>query len=311
MKAIRPQYAFFGHHKGATDWMNSILAQVCNELKLRFSVVHYPEMFNGDLKNFVQENKIDFLSYDNADYEYVKQLAGFRAFHIIRDPRDIAISAYYSHLYSHGLKGQITAEQRKTLQDLTKSDGLLYELQCREKQFKEMHNWNYSQPNVLELRMEELTQNPYKNLVKIFDFLGLVDDTIFTVKKRFSYCLYLGLRRVEARSKREINLFNAPGRLPVERLLGIIWENDFSKKTGGREPGQENIKSHYRKGTPGDWKNHFENVHYDYFYKNYNHVLLKLGYERDSNWIAQYIEPINSEERSPLEKIRVSSADAN
>ena len=26
------------------------------------------------------------------------------------------------------------------------------------------------------------------------------------------------------------------------------------KKTAGRNKGQENIKSHYRKGIPGDWK---------------------------------------------------------
>ena len=77
MKENQPIIAFFGHHKGATDWMNGILAQVCKELKLRFSVVHIPEMFDGDLKNYVIKNKVDFLSFDNADYKYVRQLENF------------------------------------------------------------------------------------------------------------------------------------------------------------------------------------------------------------------------------------------
>lgn len=308
MKNSTPLLAFFGHHKGATDWINSIIAQVCNELRLRFEVVHYPEMFGGDLKKFVEENKIDFLSYDNADHEYVKPLGELRGFHIVRDPRDICVSAYYSHLYSHGIGGRVTAEQRKTLQELPKTDGLLYEMRCREQQYKEMNGWNYALPNVLEMRMEQLTQNPYKNLADILSFLGLVDETPYTVKKRFSYDFYRGLRRVEDRSKKEISIFSAPKQLPVERLLGIIWENEFSKKAGGRKPGEENVKSHYRKGTPGDWENHFEAVHYDYFHEHYNDVLLKLGYEQDSSWV-KHSQPVNREQRSPEARLEITRTD--
>ena len=311
MKENTPLFAFFGHHKGATDWINGIIAKVCDELKLRFAVVHYPEMFNGDLDAFVKDNKIDFLSYDNADYEYVRYLGELKGFHIVRDPRDICVSAYYSHLYSHGLGGQISADQRKVLQNLPKSDGLLFEMQCREQQFKEMDNWNYALPNVLEMRMETLTQNPYKYLFEIFAFLGLVDETPFTVKGRFSYNLYRGLRRVEDRSKKEIGIFVAPKRLPVERLLGIIWENDFSRKAGGRKPGEENVKSHYRKGIPGDWENHFEDAHYDYFREHYNDVLLRLEYEQDPNWVTQYSQPINRVKGSLEAQLKITISDSN
>lgn len=283
MNENTPILAFFGHHKGATDWMNGILAQVCNELKLRFSVVHYPEMFDGNLKNYVIKNKVDVLSFDNADYEFVKQLENFRGFHVIRDPRDITVSAYFSHLYSHGLSRSIWVEQRKKLQDLPKSDGLLYEMESRKDQFKVMHDWDYTLPNVMEVKMEEMTQNPYKNLTNVFIFLGLVDETVFTVKKRFLYCCHSGLRRIETISK--LNIPFAPKKLPAERFLGILWENEFSKKARGRKLGQEDVKSHYRKGTPGDWRNHFEDIHYDYFYEHYQHVLTKLGYEQDSSWI--------------------------
>ena len=182
-------------------------------------------------------------------------------------------------------------------------------MRCREQQFKEMNDWNYDLPNVLEMRMEKLTQNPYKYLVEIFAFLGLVDETPFTVRKRFSYNMYLGLRRGEDRSKKEIDIFAAPKQLPAERLLGIIWENEFSKKAGGRKPGEENVKSHYRKGTPGDWKNHFEAVHYDYFHEHYNDVLLNLEYERGSSWVGQDYQPVNREQRSLDVELEITSAD--
>lgn len=288
MKEHRPLFAFFGHHKGATDWFNSILRQLCQELQLNFAVVHYPEMFQGDLRKFVAENKVDFLSYDNADYTYVRRLDDYRGFHIVRDPRDICVSAYFSHLHSHGTKRSYWIEQRATLQSMSKAEGLLYEMTCREQQFQEMQTWDYQQPNVLELRMEEVTQNPYKHLVQILSFLDLVDTSGSSVKKRFQYCLYSGLRRLEVRSNGNLLLPIAPSRLPVERLLGIVWENDFAKKARKRNPGEENVRSHYRKGIAGDWKNHFEAVHLDYFHRHYNALLLKLEYECDPEWWQLY-----------------------
>lgn len=284
MKKNKPLIAFFGHHKGATDWMNSVLGHVCRELKLLFSVVHYPDMFGGNLLNYVTENNVDVLSFDNADYEYVKQLENFVGFHVVRDPRDIVVSAYYSHLYSHGTKNPIWAEQRMVLQGLSKSDGLLYEMKSRCDQFRIMHDWDYSLPNIMELRMEEITNNPYKSLTNVFGFLGLVDQSKLSVKGRFLYSCYNGLRRLE--SIRNLNIPLAPGRLPAERFLGILWENEFSRKASGRTSGQEDVKSHYRKGLPGDWMNHFEDIHYEYFHDQYQHVLAKLGYEHDSSWVA-------------------------
>ena len=48
--------------------------------------------------------------------------------------------------------------------------------------------------------------------------------------------------------------------------------------------GIEDACSHYRKGVAGDWANHFKPQHKEYFKKNYNDVLLKLGYESTLDW---------------------------
>ena len=75
-----------------------------------------------------------------------------------------------------------------------------------------------------------------------------------------------------------------PNRLPVERLLGIVWENDFATKANGRAPGREDPRSHYRKGTAGDWRNHFTERHVSYFKEHFGDLLVTLGYESGREW---------------------------
>lgn len=275
--------AFFGHHKGATIWISNIINEICYELRLKYVTVHNPEMFNYDLREFVEKEKINFLAYVNADYEYIKHLPNLRGFHVIRDPRDISVSAYFSHLYSHSTEewpGLI--EHRKRLQNLEKDQGLLVEMEFRKDQFKSMYEWNYSLPQVLEVKMEDLIKNPYQGFVDIFHFLRLLDDTHFGIKKRLGHLFAISIPR-----SHYFNYFVTSfllNKLPVERLLDIVHRNNFTKKSGGRKPGQEDIKNHYRKGISGDWKNHFTEEHIAFFKSNYNDILLKLGYEQDPDW---------------------------
>ncbi|MCI0398745.1 MAG: sulfotransferase domain-containing protein [Chloroflexi bacterium] len=282
MSKERPLLAFMGHHKCATRWVNGILRPVCRELGLRRAVVWHPDMFNGNLPAFVAHGKIDFLAYTNADYECVKQLKAVRGFHVVRDPRDICVSAYFSHLHSHETKNwPELVEHRKRLQSLSTDEGLLLDMQFVEKYMNEMDSWKYEDPNFLQVKMEALTADPYRQFLKIFDFLGLLDEQRFTARRWLSYAL---ARRLQRLSRGRISLAGLPERLPAERLLGIIWQNEFDRKSGGRRPGQEDQASHYRKGSPGDWRNHFKVEHIRYFKEQYNPLLLKLGYEENPDW---------------------------
>ena len=295
---MKPLYAFFGHHKGATSWVNAILRQVCGELGLRFAVVHNADMFGRDLPLFIQEHRIDLLSYDNADFKYVEPLEDYRGFHVIRDPRDVTVSAYFSHLYSHPITRPERAEYREFLQTLPQDEGLLLELEGRADQFAQMNGWNYSQTNVLEVKMEELTAHPYAGMIRILDYLDLLDHSIYSTKRRAAYVFFRNLRHLEDRTRRRLSFPLYPERMPVERLLGIVWENDFKKRSGGRKPGEEDPRSHYRKGVPGDWRNHFTAAHIEYFQEHYNEVLLNLGYEDDSEWAID-IGPLVTNEEWP------------
>jgi hypothetical protein len=81
-----------------------------------------------------------------------------------------------------------------------------------------------------------------------------------------------------------VPLIRTPAKIPGWVLLSFVYENRFSKLAGGRKSGEENVKSHYRKGTSGDWKNHFTESHKAYFKQHYNDLLITLGYETDDRW---------------------------
>jgi len=60
----------------------------------------------------------------------------------------------------------------------------------------------------------------------------------------------------------------------------LVERNAFSKLSGGRAQGQENVHNHYRKGVSGDWQDHLTQAHLDHFYELTGDTLEILGYER-------------------------------
>jgi hypothetical protein len=48
---------------------------------------------------------------------------------------------------------------------------------------------------------------------------------------------------------------------------------------GGRKIGEEDEKSHYRKGIAGDWRNHLTDDHVKLFRKCHGDLVERLGYD--------------------------------
>lgn len=276
--------AYFGHHKCATTWINSIIYLVCRDLNFKFTNVHNSGMFDNKLDVFVKENDIDFLSYINADIHLVRDIDDFLGFHVIRDPRDIVVSAYFSHLYSHPTnEWTALVEHRKKLEKASQEEGLFLEMEFRKKEFEALYNWDYFQKNVLEIKMEDIIISPYETMVKALTHLKMVDETT-SLKRKFIYFLTSVTNRINTKSKGLIPFRISRNKIPVDILLGYIFQNRYSKKAEGRKQGEEDVRSHYRKGVAGDWVNYFNQEHRCYFSENYNDLLIKLGYEKSSNW---------------------------
>ena len=238
-----------------------------------------------DLNRFVLDGKIDFIGYGNADITYVNQLPPHKGFHIIRDPRDIVVSAYFSHLYSHSTSAwQELEDHRQQLRSMSFDDGLMREIAFRKRSFGHMNSWDFDQPNILEIRFEDFIKSNYDILLSVFGFLGILDTKSYDIQGRMmsvyrTLAAYLG-RRMGATWFAKAG----PRHILAPELLTIAWRNSFQFRSSGRKAGDEDTRSHYRKGKSGDWKDHFKQQHIDYFKELYPGLVPKLKYHPDDSW---------------------------
>ena len=315
-----PRFAYFGHHKCATQWITAILADICAATHLRmFEVSRVEEWDFPDLRALVRCFRPDVLVYSNAEIRQARLLPPGRGFHVIRDPRDLIVSAYFSHLHSHSVETWPgLREHRRRLQATDPSTGLLHEMEFSRRVLTDLHDWAYDQRDVLELRMEDLILSPVDHVARVVEHLGLTHLPSSTHRERVVGLAGILCGRARRLARRQLGRawHPAPGtggspaasssrgpdpyrfypldrvwrhglqtrRLQVEDLQDMVERHSFARKTGGRARGVEDVHNHYRKGVVGDWRNHFQPLHVEYFKRHYNDVLLKLGYETDPHW---------------------------
>jgi hypothetical protein len=242
-------FAYFGHHKCGTVWIVSIVKEIAEIAGLRVAHHHNDSGFGGDIVAYGEKFPFDFWCYTNADYCFVRGLA-VRGFHVVRDPRDLVVSAYFSHLNSHPEEGWPQLHHfREFIRSLSKEEGLLREMEFIAPVLYNMLVWDRPAPGVCDVRFEELIADPSGLFCEIYARMGLV-----------------------------------PHRISETVVRDAVERNSFRRFSGGREPGTEDARHHFRKGIPGDWRNHFTGGHVRYFKMLFNPLLLKLGYERDENW---------------------------
>ncbi len=255
----RPLFAFFGHHKAGTRWIGLILETLANSLGLRWECVSNPKWFGHDLQAYVENKGIDVLSFSNADRRYVEKLRGFRGFHVVRDPRDMVVSAYFSHLASHRTEyWPELVPHRERLARLSRSDGLLLDIEFTTRlptdgyelrPFQAMAEWDYKRAETLEMRFEDLIANPVEAFAAVVDHLGLPVNGLAT-----------------------------------ERAVAA---NGFEVLSGGRRPGEEDAASHYRLGVPGDWRRYLKQSHLELLEERNGDIATLLGYEHRRRPLGQ------------------------
>ena len=292
-----PLRVFFGHHKCATGWTGGTLREIALHLGRTFRVVNQTKDFaaEGSLGDFVKTNGVEVLSYANAKIKHARSLPLYRGFHVVRDPRDVLVSGYFSHRKTHGTNNwPELVEHRARLQSMSKSDGLFAEMEFSARFFEEMRTWDYEQPNVLELRMEDITADPIPHFLHIARFLNVLDEDEHVDTNpvhRFAQRLAPLSNRWNHRGRRfmpgRLPMFPTPKTrldyLPEDVIVDIVERRTFEKLTG-RKKGQENRNTHLRKGVPGDWINHFTTAHIREFKDRYNDLLLKLRYVDTPDW---------------------------
>lgn len=278
----QPIYLFCGHHKCATTWISQIVADICRDAGLRLHTLHNEEMFGSDLAGHIGRNRLEFVSLTNAKWAWVAQLDNFRGFHVIRDPRDIVVSAYFSHLKTHPTENWKELEDvRETLQGLPQWRGIRREIARNSYLFDDLQAWQYNHPNMLEMKMESFVTDPYNAFLRVFAHLGLLDSA--ENRQLLSDSVGRFVNRVYRWSNYRLPLRRA-GDISAETILSAAYKHRYEKKAGGRKQGEESTDSHYRKGVAGDWINHFNADHVTFFKERYPGLLVKLGYETNSAW---------------------------
>lgn len=271
--------AFYGHHKCATTWARGILGSIAPRTGRSMATFDNPRQFGGDLAAHLKKQPSGIIAYTNADIEQVRRLSPMPAFHIIRDPRDVLVSGYFSHRNSHPTKGwpELIAYREK-IQALNTEDGLLAEIDFSGPTIDLMGTWDYQQESVLELSFEEMVADPYAAWLRIGLHLRLVEERETTWLDDLSNLSDRLLRVLQHLSRQRIRKRIPRSKVPAETFLGIVHQHRFSKLAKGRRPGEEDASSHYRKGEPGDWKNHFTSKVEARFQERFPGLLDKLGY---------------------------------
>lgn len=176
-----------------------------------------------------------------------------RILHIIRDPRDVLISAMNYH---RSASEKWLHEPRKIFGGLTYQQKLnafpddraryLFEMQKSSmRAIRGMQNWNYARENSLECKYENLMADAGTNLTReIFVHLGFEPDEI-------------------------------------EPCRTIFWQNSlFGDLQGSRT-------EHIRSGQARQWRNVFDDFLARAFIERFPDVLVQLGYEPDDVWVER------------------------
>ena len=272
----------FLRHKCASMWLSAIAERACALMGLSYVYFFKSTRWGWNFAHFYQNTTYPVLSCANPEVEEVRQLQSFRGVHVIRDPRDVIVSAYFSHRNTHWYKpGTEAWAHQERLRQVSKDEGLALEIAYSERYLRPLMTWDFSMPHVLELKFEEVTARPYESVLQMFAFLGLLDEEEWPWWQQ----LIDTPRFVWNRLTRRWGGFGRwpRHRIPAEKLLGIVHALQFAR-LARRPKGQEDPTSHYRKGQPGDWRNHFTEEHVALFKERYPGLLVRLGYEPDENW---------------------------
>lgn len=166
-----------------------------------------------------------------------------RAFFVLRDPRDVLVSRYYSRLSAHPLDEHM-AQHRNALQVLDKEQGLLHVLESFDPVAHIMRSWATAGAN-----------NPFVLLSRYEDLTG--PNAAHAWRQVFTHC--------------DIGL-------PDSKQNALLDRYAFQRMSGGRKPGDEDPVNKYRKGVAGDWRNHFTTAVEQRFLERTGDLIEVTGY---------------------------------
>jgi hypothetical protein len=183
-----------------------------------------------------------YISYPT--YLTIPKPLTYKTFFVLRDPRDIVVSWYFSAKFSHRLIDPIPV-LRKDLQNMDLQEGMKYIID-------RLDEWGSFETQRSWMNIHEDTER-----IKIFRYEDLARDSFTFLRDLF---VYLDIVMSE------------------NEFVSLYDRHKFERHSGRRKQGTEDPYSHYRKGITGDWQNHFDRSTESYFRQRTEGLLEVLGY---------------------------------
>ncbi|MDG4787899.1 sulfotransferase domain-containing protein [Micromonospora sp. WMMD1102] len=181
-----------------------------------------------------------FVSYNG--FMNIPKPDPYRVFFVIRDPRDIVVSSYFSYRSSHTAMGDVL-EVRKVLQEKPKKEGMLYLIDhlAGKGTFRSLRAW---------------AKAPEDGTVGLFKYEDLTGERqADEVARLMRHCGFP---------------------IPPDELTALLSRYSFSRMRSTRA--SAGPLSHYRRGAHGDWVNHFDDDIHEAFVAATGDLVKVLGY---------------------------------
>lgn len=237
------------HHKTGTVWMDGVFKSIAAGLGVSYIdyKTHYRQLSEPPKTPFVLFNT----DSDFGGHSELLSRPDVRVLHVVRDPRDVIISAMHYHRKSNEswlhepVPGYDDVTYQRRLKELpTKHQQYIYEMEhSSAATIHDMLGWCYDEPNCFEARYEDLRLDADMSMWRrIVTFLG------FDAAER----------RICEESYWRNSLFGGVSRLG---------------------------NKHIRSGDVGQWKREFTVPLAYVFLARFPGALQALGYESDHGWI--------------------------
>jgi hypothetical protein len=233
----RPEVLFVAtHHKAMTTYFHAVLRGLSTALDIPFERVGNSDLPSRSAKLFLSmQGKQDLAA-----------LGPYRGVHVMRDPRDMIVSGYHYHKWTHETWVHRLDDNGESYQDklnrLDKTTGLFLEIDHFIFYYRDtLEAWDMANPAMLEVSYEAL-MGPGKRALyrEIFAHLGF-----------------------------------AAAELDLAQDLMKLFE---AESRTGKASGAVNQKSHVRSGKSGQWERELEPRHLAYIEQELGPVLRKFGY---------------------------------
>lgn len=240
---IGPSRMLAGQHKAMTTYFSAVLQTICFAYNLSFQKV---------VRGYPRERADVALHFTSNFRDETRAPGEYLMVKILRDPRDVVLSAYHYHLWSD--EKWVTARWndqpslKERLQAMDRDDGIQSEIDRMGRTVHASYTaWSKPDPDVLVIRYEDLI-GPERRATygRIFDhwrFEGAAHDFALSTMAGF----------------------------------------EFERRTG-RKIGDTGAGTHLRTGRSGGWREELTESHKTAIKTYFGEDLIRFGYEKDLNW---------------------------